>query len=188
MKMNWEQRLREMILAGGALAAAACGDSAATVSEAGTTGAEGGAGSDVGATPDASDRDTGVFTGGFCCNANGDPCCPFLYCDAGISSECVQKMACEADGGTWDFSVQGCSTRDAGTADASNSDAPSDANADVVISPFCCNANADPCCTYLHCGASLTAQCGQELACQADGGTWAFGTGCTIPADAGHTD
>ncbi|MBV9948144.1 MAG: hypothetical protein JOZ69_14915 [Myxococcales bacterium] len=64
---------------------------------------------------------------------------------------------------------------------------------------FCCNANSDPCCGYLHCGGSMTPACAGELACQADGGTWqsvgyqlpdggwAFGS-CTVPGDGGVSD
>jgi hypothetical protein len=65
--------------------------------------------------------------------------------------------------------------------------------------PFiCCNANGDPCCTYLYCDASLTPACSAELACQADGGTWNGYTdvdgsviplpGCTFPQDAAPGD
>jgi hypothetical protein len=37
---------------------------------------------------------------------------------------------------------------------------------------FCCNANPDPCCAYLHCDGSMTPMCDQELACESDGGSW----------------
>jgi hypothetical protein len=55
---------------------------------------------------------------------------------------------------------------------------------------FCCNANGDPCCTYLHCDAGLTPACSAELACQADGGTWDpfGGTGCSHPGDGAAGD
>jgi hypothetical protein len=46
-----------------------------------------------------------------CCNANPDPCCPYLHCGEALTSQCTEKMACEADGGTWDF---GRCVRDAG--------------------------------------------------------------------------
>jgi hypothetical protein len=196
--MNWEQRLREMILAGGALAVAACGDNAASISEAGT-GSEAGAGSDAGSGTDSSDGSAFV-PGFFCCNANSDPCCPFLYCDAGMTAACSEEMACQADGGTWSLNSQSCSPGDAGPSDApvdvvhgdapsdgTTTDAPSDATGfDAPF--FCCNANPDPCCVYLHCGGSLTATCSQELACQADGGTWNLGTGCSTSQDGGQTD
>jgi hypothetical protein len=194
--MNWEHRLREMVLAGGALAVAACGDNGSSVSEAGI-GSEAGVGSDAGAlAPDSG----AIGPGAFCCNANGDPCCPVLYCDAAMSAACSAEMACQAEGGTWSFGVQDCSfPGDGGPSDAPADGAPSDAPADAAPSDapsdastgcdapfFCCNLNPDPCCQYLHCCGPLTATCSQELACQAEGGTWNLGTGCSH--DGGQTD
>jgi hypothetical protein len=52
----------------------------------------------------------------------------------------------------------------------------------------CCNANPDPCCPSLSCGAEQTPECKQELACQADGGTWDIGAGdCSRDAGAGDS-
>jgi hypothetical protein len=105
--MSWEQRLREMVLAGGALAAVGC----AGGSSAGTPG------------PD----------GAFCCNGNGDPCCPSNYCGAAVTPQCTEKMACEADGGTWDYYYPPGCARDAGPSDAtsdSQETGPSDAAVD----------------------------------------------------------
>lgn len=77
--MSWERRLRDMLLAGGALAIAGC---PGTTDESGfDASAPGDAGSDVSR---------------FCCNANGDPCCTFEYCGAPMSAAC----ACKLDGGT----------------------------------------------------------------------------------------
>lgn len=55
-------------------------------------------------------------TPGGCCNANGDPCCEYKYCGGALTQECSQEMACEADGGTWDYT--GACTHDAGVPDA----------------------------------------------------------------------
>src|ERR1700733_5897730 len=71
--MSWEQRLREMVLAGGALAAAACGPSTASPSDAGS---------------DATSGDDFAF----CCNASSDPCCA-LSC--GVGADAAAYGACE---------------------------------------------------------------------------------------------
>jgi hypothetical protein len=42
-----------------------------------------------------------------CCNGNGDPCCLPLYCDAGMTAECANELAC-IDAGTWDANVYTC--------------------------------------------------------------------------------
>jgi hypothetical protein len=191
--MNWEQRLRDLVLAGGAVAAVACVD-----------------GVGAGASPDPgsdgagdSGADSNVDLMSVCCNASSDPCCPSLYCGAPVPAGCTEKMAekmaCEADGGAWD-DFTGCSGLDSGPVDAS-SDAvtspdardsgPADASSDAVTSPdvdvLCCNANADPCCPSLHCGATVTVQCTEKMACEADGGTWDYGVpGCVH--DAGQAD
>lgn len=83
--MSWEQRLREMVLAGGALAAVACGDSAGT---AGSTANEGGEDAPYGITT--------LDDVNFCCNVNPDPCCPVLHCGAAMNAAC----ACQMAGGT----------------------------------------------------------------------------------------
>src|SRR5258708_1700266 len=96
--------------------------------------------------------------------------------------------------------------------DSSTEDAADDADGAPAIETgsfsFCCNANSDPCCSYQYCHASLTRACSEELACQADGGTYspvyvpqpdgsAALIGCTFagpdaapdsaPSDAGET-
>jgi hypothetical protein len=177
--MNWEQRLRDMVLAGGAglLAAVACVDG---------SGANGDSGSDGNSGPS------------FCCNASSDPCCPSTYCGEPVSTACTQKMAemmaCESEGRAWD-DLSGCSSLDSGVGDAPSDavtnpdvgDAPFDAAKEADVSVFCCNANADPCCPSLHCGATVTVQCTEKMACEADGGTWDYGAaGCV--RDAGQSD
>jgi hypothetical protein len=100
-----------MVLAGGAVAVSAC--SSQSSGSAFNPGAPD-------ATTDAQ-RDAGIDTGvvgGGCCNANGDPCCEFMYCDAAISSQCVQEMACQADGGVWNLDYpESCSFGDGGAPD-----------------------------------------------------------------------
>jgi hypothetical protein len=81
--MKWQERLRGMLLAGGALSASACVDNAAVT--------------DAASAPFA----------GPCCNANGDPCCPILCDDPDAASahdSCeLQRSACEAEGGFFSF-------------------------------------------------------------------------------------
>ncbi|HEX4445679.1 MAG TPA: hypothetical protein VH044_03055 [Polyangiaceae bacterium] len=168
--MSWEQRLRDMVLAGGAglLAAVGCVDG---------SGGGGDSGADGGSGGDGSSGSSGV-----CCNANSDPCCPSLYCGAVVTPECTSKMACESDGGTWDIASQACSKAQ----DAALEDASPDAVTYPDVS-FCCNANADPCCPSLHCGATQTVVCTEKMACESDGGTWDYGDqGCV--RDAGAPD
>jgi hypothetical protein len=164
--MNWEQRLREMVLAGGALAAAACS----------------GGGPNAG----PSDASPDVFESGFpCCNANSDPCCPSKYCGEPVSAAC----ACQLDGGAWTYEGQGrCSAGDASPADAGG---PTDAAPDVpdYDGAFCCNANPDPCCPSTFCGATVNVAC----ACQLEGGAWNYspadgGPSCTFSGEAGPSD
>lgn len=115
--MTWEQRLREMVLAGGALALGAC-----------SSGSSGGAATpDAGSVQDSGEADQQV---GECCNANPDPCCPHQYCGAPMTSACAQEQACEAEGGTWNDSNPGACLYDAGESDAGAKDgASSDATA-----------------------------------------------------------
>ena len=76
--MAWRNRLRDLILAGGALAVAGCSSS--------LPGGGGMAGSL--ASP--------------CGNANPDPCiCGRPDANATAATQCDQKLSCEADGGTW---------------------------------------------------------------------------------------
>jgi hypothetical protein len=150
--MSWEQRFRDMILAGGAgaLAIVGCSDNSS-----GTTG-----------------------PGIGCCNASSDPCCLSLYCGAPQSAACTQKMACEADGGTWQYGIGGCST---GQEDAGPGDATTNGDASG-----CCNASPDPCCPSLYCGQPVTPDCRVKMTCEAEGGTWSnWSYSCLVPSDAG---
>jgi|CZKU01.1.fsa_nt_gi hypothetical protein len=173
--MSWEGRWRELVLARGAVAVAAC---------------------------------TSTRSGVPCCNANGDPCCEYQYCGAPLTPACSQKMACEADGGTWDYGYPNdleptaCAfPSEAGLPDGPAGDAALDSSlgtggdatldSPIEASPTdgpnldeCCNATSDPCCAYESCGAPLTPECSVELACWADGGSWNFGS-CALPSGAG---
>ena len=80
--MAWRNRLRELLLAGGALAIAGCSSSLPGDGNAGTAGSL--------ATP--------------CGNANPDPCiCGRPDASAVSAMLCDQRIACEAEGGKWDF-------------------------------------------------------------------------------------
>jgi hypothetical protein len=98
--MSWERRLREMVLAGGALAATACADNA---------------------------MNNGV---NFCCNANADPCCRYLNCGGPMTTECSQEIACQESGAWDPISKRCSLSQDAGQSDAVSDAAPSDAGAD----------------------------------------------------------
>ncbi len=63
----------------------------------------------------------------------------------------------------------------------------------------CCNANGDPCCPSLHCGAPITTECKTEMVCTAAGGTYDPSTftdidgdvsypHCTLPSEGGPAD
>ncbi len=76
--MAWRNRLRDLILAGGALAVGGC--SSSLPNGGGTAGSL--------ALP--------------CGNANPDPCiCGRPDANAIAAMQCDQKLACQADGGTW---------------------------------------------------------------------------------------
>jgi hypothetical protein len=85
--MTWERRLRDMILAGGALTAIACGSSSSSPNS-----------------------DSPVIP---CCNGGGDPCCS-LSClgaadpDGARYHACEQSLAaCEAMDGSYDPNADG---------------------------------------------------------------------------------
>jgi len=176
--MSWEQRLRDLVLAGGAagtLAAVGCaGGSIAGSVDGSSPGGDSGADANLG--PDA-----GYYNA--CCNANADPCCPSLYCGAPVTVDCTEKMACESDGGTWDDFTLRCSP----LPDSGPADAPPD-TATYPDVTFCCNANADPCCPSLYCGAPVTVECTEKTACEADGGTWEYAGTPRCVLDAGPGD
>jgi hypothetical protein len=99
--MSWEQRLREMILAGGALAITACGGSTAApgTSGSGDNSQFGGDGGDA----TGGDPTAGSSSAGVCCNADPDPCCTCMgeITEADPESACGHELACQAAGGTW---------------------------------------------------------------------------------------
>jgi hypothetical protein len=111
--MSWEQRLREMVLAGGALAVACSSGTTAPADASAPTDSSGSTTPDASpigmpdasiGTPDASNgtRDGSAGTppdanSFFCCNANPDPCCPYINCGAPLTAAC----ACALEGGTW---------------------------------------------------------------------------------------
>jgi hypothetical protein len=74
--MSWRLHLRDLVLAGGTIATAAC-----------SSGSSGSAGS----------SGAGGVNNFFCCNANPDPCCESQYCGAPVSKECM----CKEQGGDW---------------------------------------------------------------------------------------
>jgi hypothetical protein len=155
--VSWERRLRDMVLAGGALAAAACSDSSQSQN-----------------TP------TGPT---FCCNANPDPCCPYLHCGEPLNAAC----ACKLDGGVLSSNSGECSfVADAGPTDAAIDAVDAGAGADADANVFCCNANPDPCCPSMYCNAPPNAACDCKMA----GGTWTYGSdgGCAFPPEAGPSD
>ncbi len=171
--MGWEQRLREMVLAGGALATTACGASTATSSDAAADGM-----SNVG--DDASD-DTGNVSS-FCCNASSDPCC-YTTCNIGPDAEsytaCREKlMDCGVNETFQELTDgrMGCFPP-------------------PVVTSFCCNANPDPCCPIGYCrddagpDASDYISCEQDRSeCEALDGSYTqvLGViGCSVSLDAG---
>ncbi len=113
LAMNWEERLREMILAGGALAAAGCGGPTAAQADASanTRPNERFTSGDDGSSNDA------PFTGGpnnnaagGCCNGDPDPCC-FLGCSPATEAsqkDCEESEAqCEAMNGLYELQPNG---------------------------------------------------------------------------------
>jgi hypothetical protein len=145
-----------MIVAGGSVLVAACSGGQQVVAG------------------DASDAAQPNFG---CGNGAADPCC---YGTG--TPDCIAETACLADGGTWMYGTASdggvvvvCSPLLETPLDASVDDSPADVAADSSIdvrTPFCCNANYDPCCLYQYCGGPLTAECSAEIACKADGGTY----------------
>ena len=93
--MNWERRLREMVLAGGALAATACGGSTEAPVDAASHELSNG---DAAASGDDA---TYCNSGTPCCNADPDPCCPMLSCQGfdclgGVGPDDPAYRSCEA--------------------------------------------------------------------------------------------
>jgi len=113
--VSWEQRLRDIIFAGGGLSAVACTHASAPDTDAAS----------VAPNTDAAS----VGPPAFCCNANGDPCCPFLYCGQPITPAC----ACQSDGGTWSFTDGTCLPSEDGSLDALVDAGGTDTGADAGI-------------------------------------------------------
>lgn len=152
--MSWDRRLREMLLAGGAIASAACG---------GVHGSDFDAAASDDATTD-SGQDAGdelPSTGNPCCNADPDPCCAYELCEASLTTACAREIQCQ-EAGLWDASSYACEMPpvDGGQVDA---------DLDVVSSGGpCCNGNPDPCCPFELCDAAASPQC----TCELEGGVW----------------
>lgn len=127
--MTWEQRLRDLVLAGGALTTTACGSSSSG-SSFNRTDASVSADATADAAGDASDAiDSAAFSQ--CCNANPDPCCSYDYCEASITPRCSAEMACQ-EAGRWDATAFQCVPAvDAGPGDAAPVDAQADAGTEA---------------------------------------------------------
>jgi hypothetical protein len=185
--MSWEDRLRDIVLAGGTLAAVACsfGDDVPCCN----------ANSDpccevqyCGAPMNAAcacEQEGGVY------DPRGNACSsPDAASDGGGTGDSTRPV--EAGDAPSDTTDAPSDTTDApsDTTDAPSdtTDAPSDTTVDApFVGPFCCNANPDPCCTFLHCGAPMNATC----ACKLDGGTFSFDSGslvCVLPDANSPTD
>lgn len=161
-----------MVLAGGALAATACGPSTATPTDAGSD-----------ATSSAGD-DGGVSFG--CCNANSDPCCA-LNC--GPEQNAAQYMACEVN------------RMDCGPNETFGQLVSGAMGCVSQVQSGCCNANPDPCCPIGYCSAdagpdsSAYIDCEQgQSQCEALDASYGFqpdgSIGCSVPLaarDAGPT-
>jgi hypothetical protein len=116
--MAWRQRLRDLILAGGAFAVTGGCSSSALVGD--------------------GPKDSGVVvSGGGCGNANYDPCiCGRPEASAISAVECQQETACQAQGGLWgvnSLTSSACTLPDGGviiyplpTADAGRGDGSAD--------------------------------------------------------------
>ena len=159
--MSWERRLLEMVLAGGAVAAAACGGNETAAQN--TT------------EPDAS------VASPFCCNGASDPCSyrsgdP----DASITPACERENDCLNAGGTIGpdgvcdvpSDAQPLPAPEAGSPDAETPDGgpvdagPADAAEDVTFSSSCCNANPNPCCPMAYCSGGVGPDAAVYLSCE----------------------
>jgi hypothetical protein len=188
--MNWEQRLREMVLAGGPLAVACGGGILATgddaSSDGGTTVSSVSSSSSGGATGTGSSggaSSSGLSLGGDASggmrpsgssssSSSSGGAAPCTTCTT--DSECTNTCGAPPQQGyNWCCMNGRCSPLSA-----------------ACGSSFigCCNANPDPCCSC----AGIDPACKAQRACQADGGTWeptdvdgnAISGQCTYPADA----
>jgi hypothetical protein len=163
--------LREMVLAGGALAVTACGGSTSAQADAA-------AGADTGSDDQSSDD---AFTNPGpefpCCNANSDPCCPLLCSgdigpDAAVYVDCEQEgTQCEAMNGFYEAEGNGSPVcvlprRLADSGAAPTEAGPTDAADDVQAFLFCCNANPDPCCPIAFCAGGVGPDGGIYVTCE----------------------
>jgi hypothetical protein len=157
--MNWKRRLREMMLAGGAVGLC--------------VGYDEGCDSSGSVQPTSSPEQPDP-----CCNANNDPCCPVEECGYPMNPECQVEKDCQAAGGVeyWPFAK--C------VYEGGDGDATTLGFEDARSPPFfCCNGNSDPCCPFLSCDAGITQECQEELAC-IDAGRWDASVGaCVAPSD-----
>jgi hypothetical protein len=199
--MTWERRLREMVLAGGALTATACGGSTAAQPDAAS------ATSNLGGDAKASEDDgtAGDDVGEpFCCvNQAPDPCSDSCSGnggpDAAVCVSCRQAWAaCEATNGYYETQPDGslgCTAfgppvdaavapTDAAPADAGRRDAgPTDASDDVQFHFPCCNANPDPCCPIAYCSGGVGPDAAFYVTCEQN--RTDAGTGFGEAGDAG---
>jgi hypothetical protein len=185
--MGWEQRWREMILAGGALAAAACSGSTTSMAD-----GDAASGSTM---PSGSSSSSGGCVG---CNSGPDPCVyegDAYWCGVGIP---VEPSPSAEDGSAADAAPADASPSEAGAHDGSAPDAgPADATDEVPVVSFCCNANPDPCCPIAYCSggvgpdASIYLTCEQSRTqCESMNGLYERqpdgSLGCTPRSTAGH--
>lgn len=169
IRTHWRERLTEMLVAGGTLAAVGCSTSVR----------EGAAGGDGGQAATLS-----------CGNANPDPCiCDRPKSDPVAAAECQSKRACEARGPDFMYALGGCLEYEPDYRLLDASPNPPDA---AVFTIPCGNANADPCiCDRPKTDPIAAAECKSEMACEAKGGVWGYSRGpewqCLLP-DAGSID
>ncbi len=202
--MSWEQRLREMVLAGGALATAACGGSTAAQADLPSS-ATSNPGGDAAAPGDGGSSDDVPVN--CCMNAAPDPCSDVCSGNAGdaVCTSCEQaRAACLAMNGFYEIQSDGSlgCTRfgppvdaGAGPSDAAPTDpGPTDAS---FSEEGCCNANPDPCCAIAYCSggvgpdAAIYVTCEQSRAqCESMNGYYVSrpdgSLGCTPSSATGH--
>ncbi len=102
--MSWNERLRQMVVAGGLLATG-CSSSRLAGADAASTGAVGGTGGAVGGNGELGGLSGTAGTTPVipCGNANPDPCiCGRPDADATAAAKCALKTACLAAGGDWE--------------------------------------------------------------------------------------
>ncbi len=161
-----------MILAGGALAATACGgltaaqaDGASATSDAGRDAKDKASGDDGRSSDDVEDIVN------CCVNAATDPCSDPCFGsggpDAATCVSCRQaETACEAMNGFYQTQVDGT----LGCAFFGNNQppdaGPTDAAADVQFQFPCCNANPDPCCPIAYCSGGVGPDASIYLTCE----------------------